>query len=105
MIEKLDDHLNGDLSVNAQILRQEQKRDHTNLHRHKKTLDLKKRYKELLEKGSEVELDTTQPEPLSSSTVVESESKRTWKWNFCYYVKKQLEFAVLCYYNLFSQSG
>ncbi len=60
LIEKLDDHLNGDMSVNAQLTRLSQKRDRDSLHRHKKGLDLKKRYKDLLENESPLLNDETE---------------------------------------------
>lgn len=49
MVEKLDDNINGDMSVNAQLERRAQKKINESVVRHKRTLDLKRRYKELLE--------------------------------------------------------
>jgi hypothetical protein len=52
MVEKLDDHINGDMSVRVQMERITDKRNRDATVKQKKAIEMKKRYKELLDSST-----------------------------------------------------
>jgi hypothetical protein len=71
MVEKLDDHINGDMSVRAQMERITDKRNRDATVKQKKAIEMKKRYKELLD--SSISKQSTESTVQDSSNLDEGE--------------------------------